>query len=112
CHGGERVKAGLDVRSRAGLLKGGESGPGLSPGSPERSEVWIRIAADKMPPGKDKLSEAEKALVRSWIDAGARADGTADGLPAADGGGRQVTDADRQFWAFRSPVRPPVPAVR
>jgi mono/diheme cytochrome c family protein len=111
CHGGERVKAGLDVRSRAGLLKGGESGPSLSPGSPERSELWIRIAADKMPPGKDKLSEAEKALVRTWIDAGARADGTAV-LPAAEGNDRELTDADRQFWAFRSPARPPVPAVR
>src|SRR5262249_26521598 len=25
---------------------------------------------------------------------------------------RQVTDADRDFWAFRKPVRPPVPAVK
>jgi hypothetical protein len=110
CHGGDRRKAGLDVRSKAGLLKGGETGPSLAPGSPERSELWIRIAADKMPPGKDKLSEAEKALVRTWIDAGAKADGTAAALP--EGGDRQVTDADRQFWAFRGPVRPPLPAVR
>jgi hypothetical protein len=111
CHGGDRQKAGLDLRSKAGLLKGGETGPSLAPGSPERSEVWIRIAADKMPPGKDKLSEAEKALVRTWIDAGARADGTVAPAPT-EGRERQVTDADRQFWAFRTPVRPPLPAVR
>src|SRR5262245_7796375 len=59
CHGGDKLKAGLDVRSVAGLLKGGETGPAVSPGSFERSELWVRIASDKMPPGKDKLTEAE-----------------------------------------------------
>src|SRR5262249_45987269 len=77
CHGGDSKKADLDLRSKPGLLKGGETGPALSPGSAERSELWIKVAADKMPPGKEKLTEAEKVLLRAWIDSGAKDDGTA-----------------------------------
>jgi mono/diheme cytochrome c family protein len=110
CHGTEQQKARLDLRTKAALLKGGESGPAVTPGSAERSELWIKIAADKMPPGKDKLTEAEKQQLRAWIDGGAKGDGTAisSSDPAQD---RQVTDADRQFWAFRKPVRPLPPCV-
>ncbi len=95
CHGADKQKAGLDLRTRPAMLKGGEGGPALSPGSAEKSLLWVKIAADKMPPGKDKLTEKEKALVRAWIDGGARAAITA---AAGDGQDRQVTDADRQFW--------------
>src|SRR5262249_29944466 len=71
CHGGDKLKADLDVRSRAALVKGGESGSAVVPGSPEKSLLWVKVAADKMPPNKDKLSESEKAVVRAWINAGA-----------------------------------------
>jgi hypothetical protein len=110
CHGSEKRKAGLDLRSKAALLRGGDTGPAVAPGSAERSELWIRVAADKMPPGKHKLSAAEKAVLRAWIDSGAKGEGAA--VPSADTTHREVTDADRRFWAFRSPVRPPVPSVR
>jgi hypothetical protein len=112
CHGANEQKAGLDLRTKAGLLKGGESGPALSPGAAERSELWIKIAADKMPPGKAKLTEAEKVAVRSWIDSGAFDDGSAVAQKPELAADWQVTDADRNFWAFRSPVRPGVPAVQ
>src|SRR5947209_8732662 len=62
----------------------------------------------KMPPGKEKLTAAEKAAVRAWIDGGARAAST---VAAAGGADRQVSEADRLFWSFRPPVRPPVPDV-
>jgi hypothetical protein len=109
CHG-DKQKADLDVRSRAALLEGGETGPVLSPGSAEKSLLWVKVAGDKMPPGKDKLTQAEKTLLRAWIEAGAHAAGE----PAAheDGKDRQVSDADRNFWAFRPPIRPPLPVVR
>ncbi|HJT77329.1 MAG TPA: PSD1 and planctomycete cytochrome C domain-containing protein, partial [Gemmataceae bacterium] len=111
CHGGAKQKAGLDLRSRGALLKGGDSGPAVAPGSAERSELWVRVAADKMPPGKHKLSEAEKALIRAWIDGGAKGDAGA-AVQAPPSQDHPVADAERQFWAFRSPVRPAVPAVR
>jgi hypothetical protein len=112
CHGADKQKADLDLRTRAAMLRGGEGGPVLQPGSAESSLIWVKVAADKMPPGKDKLTEAEKAVLRSWIESGAREDGTAVTAapePAVD---RQVTEEDRRFWSFRTPVRPSIPQVR
>jgi hypothetical protein len=109
CHGGEARKAALDMRGKAGLLKGGESGPAVTPGSAEKSLLWVQIAAGKMPPGKEKLTTAEKTLLRAWIDGGARGDDT---VVAPTDTGKEVTDADRAFWSFRPPVRPAVPTIR
>src|SRR5260221_1559237 len=68
CHGGERTRAELDARGKAGLLKGGEGGAAVVPGAPEKSLLWIHVAADKMPPGKGKLTAAQKTLLREWIE--------------------------------------------
>ena len=108
CHGAKKQKAGLDMRSRAGMLKGGESGPALVAGDASKSLLWELIDADKMPQGKDKLTAAEKATVRRWIEAGAPA---ADKTPL-DTTDRQVTDEDRDFWSFKKPVRPALPDVK
>jgi hypothetical protein len=110
CHGPEKQKAGLDLRSKAALLRGGETGPAITPGSSGKSLLWEMLSADKMPPGKTKLTAAEKELVRAWLDGGARDRGAA--ARSAETKDLQVTDADRQFWAFRPPARPPVPAVK
>jgi hypothetical protein len=112
CHGGKLQKAGLDVRSKAGLLEGGDEGPAISPGSAEKSLLWIKVAADKMPPGKAKLTQAEKLLIRAWLEAGARADHTIARTNSKETSDRQVTDADRRFWAFQPPKRPQVPRVK
>src|SRR5262249_52278324 len=37
CHGGKKVGGKLRVDSRAALLRGGESGPAVVPGDPDRS---------------------------------------------------------------------------
>jgi hypothetical protein len=109
CHGAEGRKAALDLRTRAAVLRGGKSGPAVSPGSSEKSLLWVQIAADRMPAEGDKLTTAEKTLIRAWIDGGARGDEKA--VAIAEGPDRAVTDADRQFWSFRPPVRPPVPVI-
>jgi mono/diheme cytochrome c family protein len=78
CHGNDekKIKAGLDLRTRAGALKGGESGPALVPGDPDASPMYIAVtrADDEfaMPPKKnDKLSAEQVELIHSWIVAGA-----------------------------------------
>ncbi len=111
CHGeGKKPKTGLDLRSAAGLLKGGESGPALVPGSGEKSLLLQMIRKGEMPPkSKPRLTAAEVVLLQRWIDAGAPGAHAAAG---ADIAAARVTDQDRQFWAFRKPVRPPVPRVR
>jgi len=50
CHGAHRQEAGLDLRSRAAMLKGGKSGPAVVPGKPEQSLILKRIRAKEMPP--------------------------------------------------------------
>jgi hypothetical protein len=112
CHGADKQKADLDLRTKAGLLKGGETGPAMTPGDARGSMLWEKITADKMPPGKEKLTAAQKAIIRAWIDGGAKDGGTTIAAKPGETPDRQVTDADRQFWAFRRPVRPAIPTVR
>jgi hypothetical protein len=107
CHGAEKPKAKLDLRTRAAMLKGGEAGPAVVPGSADKSLVFEMLRKGEMPPKGTKLTADQVALVKSWIDAGAPADGVSTEVV-----GRKVTDEDRNFWAFRKPVRPPVPQVR
>jgi hypothetical protein len=77
CHNPERMErsAGLDATRIAGLLAGGETGPAVTPGRPHES-LLIRAVrwADpdlKMPRGKDKLPEAQIAVLEKWIADGA-----------------------------------------
>jgi hypothetical protein len=111
CHGATKQKADLDMRNKVAMLKGGDSGPALTPGDAAKSLIWEKVVSDKMPPGKEKLSPKEKVLIREWIDRGAKDAGTAVAI-ADDGKDRSVSDADREFWAFKKPVRPQPPQVR
>jgi hypothetical protein len=55
CHG-EDSAAGLDLRSREAMLKGGQPGSGAIPGAAEKSPVYLaligRVGFKQMPPGK------------------------------------------------------------
>ncbi|MBI3409104.1 MAG: PSD1 domain-containing protein [Planctomycetes bacterium] len=110
CHGDKKLKANLDLRTKAAALKGGESGPAIVRGSAEDSLLWVKIATDKMPPGEVKLSAAEKDIIKRWIEGGAP--GNDKATTVADAADRQVTDADRQFWAFQKPTRSSIPKVQ
>lgn len=70
CHGGLRQRGGLEMRTVAAGLEGGDSGPAWQAGDLEASEVWQRVVSDEMPPHDRKLSAAEKDIVRRWIEAG------------------------------------------
>ncbi len=108
CHGGARPKAGLDLRTRAGILQGGESGPALVPGSADRSLLFGMIQKGEMPPAKSpRLTAEQVALIKAWIERGALA---ADVTRTETG--PKIGEKDRKFWAFQKPVRPPVPRVR
>ena len=77
CHGEkpDDVKGDFDVRSRAGLLKGGESGePSIVPGKPDQSLLFKAVRWDEleMPPKEnDRLTKQQVEIIRTWIDAGA-----------------------------------------
>lgn len=118
CHGRTEQKAGLDLRTRAAILKGGKSGPAIVPGKPSDSLLIKRITAQEMPPPKLQeqfsvrgLTDSELEKITQWIAAGALAD---DEKPvevsaAAD---PMVREKDRAFWAFTAPQRGTVPNVQ
>ena len=99
CHG-ENKMSGLDMRDAAGLTKGGKRGPAVVPGNAEASLLYKAVKREgelQMPPGKGAFSQAEIALIKNWIDAGAKQSGPAQG---------------QTWWSFRKPVRPPVPVLK
>src|SRR5688572_24337921 len=71
CHSkdAEKVKGGLLLDSRDGLLKGGDSGPVLAPGDPEKSKLIIAIRYHdeeiRMPP-KEPLADQQIAHFVQW----------------------------------------------
>lgn len=76
CHGeGDTLEAELDLRSREAMLKGGENGPSLVPGKPEKSSLYqavLRTGDLVMPPKeRNKLTKSETQVLKRWIAAGA-----------------------------------------
>ena len=72
CHG-ESAMAGLRVDSREGLLRGGETGPAIVPGNPEKSTLLKAVQhADgfpRMPRGRAKLPQADIDAIAEWVRA-------------------------------------------
>src|SRR5262249_22860777 len=84
CHGEKSRKAGLDLRSREGVLQGSESGPVVVPGKALESLLFQVVYRGKMPPkNKDQLSRTEVQTIRRWIQAGAPAAGHTGTVPPA-----------------------------
>jgi hypothetical protein len=83
CHSGEKPKAHLKLDALEGVLKGGKDGKILKPGDSANSVVVKAVAHatededDYMPPVQNKahigpLKTEEIALLRAWIDQGAK----------------------------------------
>ncbi len=74
CHSGAFAQAGLRLTTRADMLAGGVSGPAIVAGSSERSLLIARVTGarqPRMPFNAEPLADAEVAILRRWIDAGA-----------------------------------------
>jgi len=100
----KKHKGGLEVDSLAALLKGGESGPALVPGNPEKSRIIEAVKytnSDMQMPPKSRLSEAQVADLVQWVRIGAP-------WPAGAPAGTSVAQADPEkmkrmldHWAFK-----------
>lgn len=117
CHGLRRHEAGLDLRTKASLLKGGKSGPAIVPGNPRKSLLLKRIRAGEMPPTRElvavsiKVMEPQEVdLVSRWIAAGAPEYPIEPDVSTA-APDPLVTDEDRTFWAFQPPTAAQIPSV-
>ncbi|HLY08304.1 MAG TPA: PSD1 and planctomycete cytochrome C domain-containing protein [Planctomycetota bacterium] len=105
CHYTTSPKGGLDLSTRAALLRGGETGPSIASGDPDNSLLW-RLASRKqkpfMPHKRDPLPDAELKTLADWIRAGTPY--ARDLKPPAallKPAGFALTEADRNHWAFR-----------
>ena len=80
CHNSEKVKGGLRLTDRAGILAGGKGGAVIEMGSPTESEIIRRVNLDPnhddfMPTeGRTPLTHEETALLTWWIEQGASFD--------------------------------------
>lgn len=108
CHGDSVREGGLDLRSAASVLRGGDSGPAVIPRRSGDSLLVNLLRADKMPPeGEARLTEEQIRGIARWIDAGAvsvKPEGVAEDWSAR-------LEAGSQFWSFQPPRRPEVPAA-
>ena len=116
CHG-ESAMAGLRVDSREGLMRGGETGPAIVPGAPEKSALVKAVQhADgfpRMPRGRAKLAAQDIDALEQWIRDGAVWPATAAAAPApAVAHERTITPEQRAYWAFGPLAKAEAPSVR
>jgi mono/diheme cytochrome c family protein len=110
CHGeGEKLKGGLDLRLRRLMLQGGDEGPVIVPGKPDRSLLFKLVYSGEMPKRDKKLTREQVALIKQWIAAGAN---TARPEPAELGKGAGITEEERAFWSFQPVHQPVIPKTK
>ncbi|MCA9070598.1 MAG: DUF1549 domain-containing protein, partial [Planctomycetaceae bacterium] len=113
CHGKAVQKAGLDLRRRFTIIKGGQSGSALTPNKPDDSLLLEMVINGSMPPEDNRpLDENQIRTLKAWVKNGAPIRGDKEAPLEDTGNGAQVTLEDREFWAFQPPSRPPVPQVK
>ncbi|HEV3444283.1 MAG TPA: DUF1549 domain-containing protein, partial [Gemmataceae bacterium] len=107
CHGAGKQRSGLRLDTAAGILRGGDSGPGLIPGKSADSKLIKAVTGaegtKQMPPKEPRLDARQIGLLRAWIDQGARA-------PLQEVA--ESASAGAKHWSFRAPVWPPLPVAR
>jgi hypothetical protein len=104
CHGASQQKSGLRLDTAAFARKGGEHGAAIKPGRSSDSLLVQTVEGkhgeiSRMPYKKPPLSAEQTALLKRWIDEGAKA-------PADE-----QTEAAKH-WAFVPPQRDELPAVK
>jgi hypothetical protein len=111
CHGAETQESQLRLDDRSAVLKGGKSGrPAAVPGQSTASRLVVvitgRDAKVVMPPDGARLTNAEIAILRRWIDEGLRW-GVDPANPPVQPTQSEQNRAD--FWSFKPIHRRRVP---
>ncbi|MBY0456214.1 MAG: DUF1549 domain-containing protein, partial [Gemmataceae bacterium] len=114
CHGNEpkKLRGEFDVRTRAAILKGGETGPAAVPGKPKESLLIEAINHSKdgyaMPPA-NKLKAEEIAVLTKWVEQGLPVPADMLGTMAVEHPKKKEFTAEQKaYWAYQ-PVKRPEP---
>ncbi len=104
-HQAKKIKGGLVLDSKSGWQQGGETGAALVPGKPENSLLIKAVKYTdrelRMPP-KEKLSDAEIAVLEKWVTLGAP-DPRETAVTGFQGN-------PQDWWAFKPLAKPAIPA--
>ncbi len=111
CHSAAKgkTKGGLALDNAASVLKGGENGPALVAGAPDKSLLVKAVTyADpdfQMPPDNKRLSAEQVAILQEWVRTGAYdpRQGKTVGFDK---------EAAKHHWAFQPVVKPQLPVVK
>ncbi|MBI2929942.1 MAG: DUF1549 domain-containing protein [Verrucomicrobia bacterium] len=106
CHGPKKHESGFRLDDKEAALRGGDNGPDILPGKSAESLLIHAVAGlrddFKMPKKGERLTPEQIGVLRAWIDQGAEWPASATA---------QAKDP-KQHWAFKPPVRSPVPATK
>lgn len=98
-HAAGKMRGGLTLDSKSGWQQGGDTGPAITPGEPDKSLLIQAVRYTnpelRMPP-KAKLPDADIAVLVDWVKSGA---------PDP----RTVSPIAGKAWAFQPIAKPPVP---
>jgi hypothetical protein len=72
CHDAATAKGDLDLSTKLAAYKGGETGAAVAPGKLGDSLLWESVLDDAMPKKRDPLSKDQKAVLKRWIESGAK----------------------------------------
>ncbi len=115
-HESEKLKGGLYLDSIAGALHGGDTGPAITPGNPERSllveAIQYKNTDLEMPP-KGKLEDAAIADLVKWVKMGAP--WPEEEAPGGGGLAVEAFDLEKRrasHWCWQPVRRPDPPAVQ
>lgn len=112
CHSqsAQRVKAGLFLDTREGLLKGGDNGPAIVVGDPEKSLLIKAVRYTdpdlQMPPKGSKLSDEQIADLVAWVKMGA------PDPRVATLAQMEWKDSTKSHWAWQPLKKPAAPEVK
>ena len=105
CHSAaaKKIKGGLTLDTREGLLKGGDAGPVIVPGDPEKSKLIEAVRyknRDLQMPPKSALAPEQVRDLEQWVKLGAPDPRVEAGAQPTAKRGLSVQEG-RQFWAFQ-----------
>ncbi len=117
CHSAtsKKIKGGLVLDSRAGVHKGGDTGPLLTPGDPEASlliEAVRHLTEDTAMPPKKKLPANVIADLETWVRMGAPDPRNTDTVAALEAKSAINWDKAREWWSLQPLKAPALPAIK